>query len=84
MKFADSDLTPLLKLYADLVGRKALPIAKDVLGAKFSLRTPKELSQPEAIFALEAVASLNNLKLELVGQNQVQLIPAAAARRAVH
>lgn len=81
MKFMDSEMLVLLKTYAELLGREALPLSRNFPAAKFSLKTPTQLSQPEATFALEAVASLNNCKLELVGEDQVQLIPAGEAKR---
>jgi hypothetical protein len=72
-------VSKLLEVYAALTGREPLPLGRHVV-AKFSLRTQKELTQAEAIFALEAVAALNNLKLELVGDSEVRLIPAGDVR----
>jgi hypothetical protein len=46
---------------------------------RFSINTQKALDPAEAIFALEALATLNNLKLELVGDSEVTLIPASQA-----
>jgi len=79
MKFQDADLQALLNIYAELLGRKPLPIERVVPGVKFSLRTQGKLNQAEAIFALEAVAAVNGLRLEAVGEDQVQI--SVAARR---
>jgi len=73
MKFQDADLQALLNTYAELLGRKPLRIDKFVPGVKFSLRTPGKLDQPAAIFALEAMAAINNLRLETVGEDEVQI-----------
>ncbi len=76
MNFQDASIIKLLDTYSELLGREALPLAKTTPETKFSLRIPKQLTQAEAIFMLEAIAALNNLKLELVGENQVQIVPA--------
>jgi hypothetical protein len=76
MRLQEADVAELLEAYAALLGREPLPLGPKVSPVKFFLRSPTELSQAEAIFALEAVAGLNNLKLELVGEDQVQIMPA--------
>ncbi len=80
IRLAGADPEKLLALYAAVLGREPLPVEPQTPRARVSLRSPKELGQPEAIFALEAVAALHNLRLELVGADQVRIIPAAAAR----
>ena len=52
--------------------------------ARFSLRSQAELSQAEAIFAIEAVAELNNLRLELVGDDKVQIALADSQKPTSH
>ncbi len=83
IRFHEAGLTKLLETYATLLDREPLPVGRQVAAVKFSLRTQQELNQAEAIFALEAVAALNNLRLELVGEDQVQIGPAAAARNII-
>lgn len=77
MKFQDADLQALLSTYAELLGRKPLPIDRVVPGVKVSLRTAGKLNQAEAIFALETVAAMNNLRLEEVDEDHVPITVAA-------
>jgi hypothetical protein len=48
---------------------------------KLDIRTQTELTRAEAVFALDALAAVNNLKFVLVGDDQVKILPAALARR---
>ena len=80
MRFDDASVTKLVEAYGHLLGREPAPVDKYMSAVKFSFHTQKELSQAEAIFAVEAVAALNNLRLELVGDDQVQIVPAATPR----
>ena len=76
LKFRDADIVQLVRLYAELSGREALPLSR--VAATFSIRNQQPLSPEEAMFALEAVAALNNLRLEKVGDDKVQIVPSAA------
>ena len=48
---------------------------------KLDIRTQTPLTRAEAVFALDALAAVNNLKFVLVGDDQVKVLPAALARR---
>src|SRR5206468_3651885 len=76
IKFQDADIRQLVQLYASLSGREALPLESHFAHTKFSIRTQRELSTAEAMFALEAIAALNNARLEFVGEDKVQIVPA--------
>jgi len=76
MKFQDADIQQMVQVYAGLAGRKALPLAPDMPHITFSIRSQQPFSPAEAMFALEAVAALNNARLELVGENGVQIVPS--------
>ena len=80
MEFQDADIRQLVQRYAELTGREALPLQADLGRAKFSIRAQQELTPAEAVFALEAVAALNNLRIKLVDGNKVQIVPSASRR----
>ena len=80
LKFAQADATELLGIYAYLLGCKAVPLERNFPTAKFSLLGQGQLTQAEAIFALEAVASLNNLRLQVTGEDAVEIVPSGAAQ----
>jgi hypothetical protein len=77
IKFIDVDREQLLDAYAGVTGRKALPIEGKLPHAKFTLRSPAPLSPAEAAFAFEAIAALNNLAFQSVGEKEVKLVPLA-------
>ena len=74
LRFEDADIREMVQLYAELSGREALPLESNFPHIKFSIRTQQELSPAEAMFALEAVAALNRARLELVGDDKVQIV----------
>ena len=78
MTLRDVDRRQFLETYAALVQRKPLPIDETVPHARFSLQTLAPLKPAEAAFALEAVAMLNHLKFEPVGDNEVKLVHRAS------
>jgi hypothetical protein len=78
MNLRDVDRRQFLETYAALVQRKPMPIDETVPNARFSLQTLAPLKPAEAAFALEAVAMLNHLKFELVGDNEVKLVHRAS------
>jgi hypothetical protein len=82
LKFQGADIAQMIRLYAELSGREALPLSR--VAASFSLRNQQPLSPAEAMFALEAVAALNNLRLEKVGDDKVQIVPSAAKSLTEH
>ena len=70
-----------LEIYASLTDRQPAPVPANTPSARFTLRSQSELSPAEAIFAMEAVALLNGCRLELIGENFVQIFPAGQANR---
>jgi hypothetical protein len=80
LKFVDVDRQQLLETYAALTGRKAVPVERNVPHVKITLRSHAPLTPAEAAFALEAVAMLNGLALQVTGENEVKLLPLALAR----
>jgi len=78
MNLRDVDRRQFLETYAALIKRKPLPIDETVPHARFSLHTLAPLNPAEAAFALEAVAMLNYLKFEPVGDNEVKLVHRAS------
>jgi len=80
LKLQDADIRQMVQLYASLAGREALPLGPHFPQIKFSIRSQQSLSPTEAMFALEAVAALNNARLEAVGDNGVQIVPSATPR----
>jgi hypothetical protein len=81
IKFQSADLSQVLPVYAELLGRKPLPVDRTTPAVKLSIRTQTELTRAEAVSALDALAAVNNLKFVLVGDDQVKVLPAALARR---
>ena len=81
IKLQEADRRQLLEMYADLLGREPVPLEPTVPRARVSLRTQTELTQSEAIFALETIAGLNHLAFELVEADKVRIIPTAQARK---
>ena len=79
IKFQDAPIRQMVELYAELSGREALPL-EHFPQIKFSLRNQQPLSGAETIFALEAVAALNNARLESVGDTKVQIVPSAVKK----
>jgi type II secretory pathway component GspD/PulD (secretin) len=81
MKFQSADLSQVLPRYANLLGRKPLPIDRTTPAVKLSVRSQTPLTRAEAIFALDALAAVNRLQFVLVGDDEVKVLPAALARR---
>ena len=79
IKLQDAGSQQLLEMYAALLGRE--PLNATLPAAKHSVRTQTEVSQAEAIYVLETIATLNNLAFEFVGEDKVRLIPRALARK---
>jgi hypothetical protein len=78
IKLNDADTLTALKLYAELIRRE--PVTNGLPQARMSLRAQSPLSETNAVFALEAVAALNNLAFENVGSDGVTMRPAAALK----
>ena len=78
IKLNDADTLTALKLYAELIRRE--PVTNGLPQARMSLRAQSPLSATNAVFALEAVAALNNLGFENVGADGVTMRPAAALK----
>jgi hypothetical protein len=81
MKFQSADLSQVLPHYANLLGRKPLPIDRTTPAVKLSVRSQTAMTRAEAVFALDALAAINRLKFVLVEDDKVTVLPAALARR---
>ncbi len=68
LKCVDALPEQLLKLYAELLGREALPIERNVPPVRLSIRGQRVMEKAQAAFALEALAAVNNLRFEMVGE----------------
>ncbi len=67
-----------LEIYASVIRRKPLPIDATLPRTRFTLHSFAPLNPAEAAFALEAIATLNNLAFQPVGNNEIKLVPRAA------
>jgi hypothetical protein len=81
IRFQSADLSRVLPVYAELVGRKPLPLDRTTPAVKLDIRTQTKLTRAEAVFALDALAAINRLKFVLVEDDQVKILPATLARR---
>lgn len=81
IKFQGADLSQVLPVYAELLGRKPLPLDRTTPAVKLNIRTQTSLTRAEAVAALDALAAVNNLKFILVEDDKVTMRPAALARR---
>jgi hypothetical protein len=76
--FINAEPQQLLNLYAGISGRKTLPLEKALPLFKCSLRSQKGMTRVESLFALEALAAINGLQFQMVGDNEVTLVPRSA------
>jgi hypothetical protein len=72
LKFSEAHPTQFLALYAQLIGRK-VGSDKAPFG-KISIRSQTSLSFPEAVYAFEAMAAINNLAFDLSDPENVSII----------
>lgn len=79
IKFQSTDSQQVLPVYAQLAGREAT--GEEPPQARFTIRSQTALTPTEALFALDALAAINQVKFVFVGDNQVKLAPVALARR---
>lgn len=77
IKFWEASSEQFLQLYASLSGREPLPIESSVPPSRVSIRTQTPLTSAEAIYALDALATVNGLQFVLVGDKQVKLAAAS-------
>jgi hypothetical protein len=73
IRFVDAPPEKVLPIYASLAGRKAIPTPAYIPPLRFNLRTQMPMTRAEGLFAVEAVAALNNLQFTLVGDDEVIL-----------
>lgn len=79
LEFKDAAVTNILALYAGLLGRTPMPL--DTTPAiRMSLLSRGGLTPSETLFALDALAALRHCRFDLVGDNQVRIVPAALPR----
>jgi hypothetical protein len=78
LKWSHADAGAMLEVFASLVGREArLPAP----AGKVTVRSQQSLTPAEAVYALNALAALNNLQFVAEDERYVKLIPATEARR---
>jgi hypothetical protein len=80
LRFVDVASEELLARYADLVGRERQPVLQSLSQLTFSLYSPGDLTQCEAIYALEALAALSDCQFEITG-GSVRLRPGPGVKR---
>jgi len=80
LNFRGANLTQVLNTYAKLIDREASPHHSTAPAVMLNLRSVTPLTASEATFALDALAAVNHLKFDLVGDRQVQVSPVAKAR----
>jgi hypothetical protein len=76
LKLLGADQEKLLKLYASLLGRDALPLESTLPPQKLTIRSQTPLTTPKAVYALDALAAVNGFQFVLVGDKQVKLVRA--------
>lgn len=78
IRFPDTDITQVLEIYAELVGRTVLRGPQ--LGAgKVSLNTVTALTKSEAIQALDTILAMNGVTMINVGTKFVKAVPVGEA-----
>lgn len=82
LKWMNADARVMLETFAALVGRKVSPSELSAPVARVTLRAQQSLTPSEAVYAMNALAALNELKFAPEGDQYVKLIPAAAGRQA--
>jgi general secretion pathway protein D len=75
--FEGVDVSEVLKIYSQLVGRTLLHAG--LPAASITLKTETSLTKTEAIQALQAVLALNGIVVENVGDKFVKVLPADQA-----
>ena len=81
MKLQDAEAGQILDLYALVMKRQALPLAKNLASRRLTVLPNQPVPSAEAAYMLEIAALLNGLRLELVGSDQVQMTMAGVAER---
>jgi len=80
LRFNEADPVQVLNVYSALTGRTA--VRHDAtLAVKITVRPQTDLTRREAIYALDALAALNQLKFLPVGDSEVTVVPLAEADR---
>ena len=80
LRSGEAGAKQVLDLYANLIGRQALPFDRDFMAVRLAVGTRQPVQPAELVTALEAVAALNGLTFERVGNDQVKLVPFAAPK----
>jgi hypothetical protein len=70
----------LVQVYADLTGRKLIPNSHLPSDQLISLRQSIPLTKAEAIYAVEVVLALNNIKVAPVGDDSIEVIVKSQAK----
>jgi hypothetical protein len=77
--FYGAPIKTVLAKYAALIGRTALPVDFDPAVA-LSFRPPSEMTRAEAVYALDALAAINNIAFEWVDPGSVRAAPSPVFR----
>jgi len=79
IKFQSTASPQVLAVYAEIAGREVT--GEEPPQARFTIRNQTALTRAEVLFALDALAAINQVRFVFVGDNQVKLVPVALARR---
>jgi hypothetical protein len=74
-RLSEASMGQILGFYADITGRKAVPLPDRITPMRLSLRS-RRLTQAEIIFAFEGLAAANNFSFQLLGDDEVAIAPA--------
>jgi hypothetical protein len=78
LRLVDCQPQNFLEIYAALARRKALTLTAPVPQTIVNFHTQTDMTRAEAVFALEGLAAVNGLQFQMVGDDQVALVPLAA------
>lgn len=81
LKFQEAPVSAFLQVYADLAGRKLVPLDRDFPNVKLTLRSQTPLTRSEALYALQAVAALNHVHFAFIGDQEVKAVFVPGAER---
>jgi len=79
IRFQSAASPQVLAVYAEIAGRKVT--GEEPPQARFTIRNQTALTRAEVLFALDALAAVNQVQFVFVGDNQVKLVPVALTRR---
>jgi hypothetical protein len=80
LKLVNADFQLLIELYAAVLGRKTIPRQDGLPNRYLYFNSQTPLDQAETVYALEALAWVNNVAFELVPPDKVQMISLPSAQ----